>query len=407
MMDHPNIIKLFETYEDVHSIYLVMDLCKGGELFDHIIEARRFTEYMAAIVVQQILRAVFYMHENQIAHRDLKPENFLFMTKDSIERNTLKIIDFGLSCKFSPGQVLTTKAGTPYYVAPEVLGGKYNQQSDMWSCGVIMYVMLCGYPPFFGETDAEVLTKVRAGNFSFNASDWKNISDDAKNLIRDLLQMHPDKRCTAAKAVEHKWIKDKAPKATKRDLGQDMVTNLSNFRTMNKFKKAALNVIANRLSEDKIKALRETFMQLDGNGDGLVNAAELRTGLQEAGITELPASLDEILKAVDSDGGGTINYTEFLAATLDKKKYLNEETLWSAFCAFDTNHDGVISNEELKAVLNSGDVNGVASEDAMKEILQGVDQNDDGEIDFAEFANMMGLVDVNKHPVSLSSAMQA
>merc|ERR1719238_1047777 len=142
MMDHPNIIKLYETFEDHRNIYLVMELCAGGELFDRIIECGHFTEVQVAILMQQIIRAIYYMHENKVCHRDLKPENFLFMTKDPIDKNLLKIIDFGLSCKFETGLVLSTKAGTPYYVAPEVLSGKYDHLSDMWSVGVIMYVIL-------------------------------------------------------------------------------------------------------------------------------------------------------------------------------------------------------------------------------------------------------------------------
>lgn len=150
MMDHPNIIKLYESFEDKKNIYLVMELCNGGELFDRIIDAGHFKEVQAAIIMQQIIRAIYYMHDNHVCHRDLKPENFIFNTKDPIEKALLKIIDFGLSCTFTDGQVLSTKAGTPYYVAPQVLAGKYDQLSDLWSCGVIMYVLLCGYPPFFG-----------------------------------------------------------------------------------------------------------------------------------------------------------------------------------------------------------------------------------------------------------------
>merc|ERR1712032_1235125 len=273
MMDHPNIVKLFETFEDHRNIYLVMELCSGGELFDRIIDAGHFTEVQAAILMQQILRAMFYMHENHICHRDLKPENFIFQTKDPIDKTLLKIIDFGLSCKFEPGQVLTTKAGTPYYVAPQVLAGKYDHQSDMWSCGVIMFVLLCGYPPFYGETDADVLSKVRLGNFSFNAADWKNVSEDAKNLIRMLLKMNPKDRYTAEQALNHEWVKDKAPKAKNISIGAQMFDNLKSFRSQNKLKKAALHIIAGQLNEDQIKALRETFMALDHNGDGLLTSA--------------------------------------------------------------------------------------------------------------------------------------
>merc|ERR1719281_1856419 len=165
------------------------------------------------------------------------------MNNDPIEKNLLKIIDFGLSCSFSSDQVLTTKAGTPYYVAPQVLAGKYDKASDMWSVGVIMYVLLCGYPPFYGETDADVLTKVRLGNFTFNAADWKCVSEDAKTLIRKLLKMNPRDRWTAEQALNHVWVKNKAPKATNVPIEGNLMGNLRNFRSQNKLKKAALHVI--------------------------------------------------------------------------------------------------------------------------------------------------------------------
>merc|ERR1719460_2395971 len=255
---------------------MILELCSGGELFDRIIEAGSFTEVQAAIAMQHLFRAIFYMHENHITHRDLKPENFLFTSKEPIEKCTLKVIDFGLACKFQQDQVLSTKAGTPYYVAPQVLAGKYDCASDLWSLGVIMYVVLCGYPPFYGETDADVLAKVRLGNFSFNAADWKNVSEDAKNLIRMLLKMNPRDRYTAEQALNHEWIKEKAPKANKVSLQTNFVDNLRGFRSQNKFKKAALHIIAGQLNEDQIKALRETFMALDGNGDGLLTAIEMK-----------------------------------------------------------------------------------------------------------------------------------
>merc|ERR1719359_573110 len=339
MMDHPNIIKLYETFEDHRSIYLVMELSAGGELFDRIIESGHFTEVQAAILMQQIIRAIYYMHENHVVHRDLKPENFLFMTKESIEKNLLKIIDFGLSCKFEAGQALSTKAGTPYYVAPQVLAGKYDHLSDLWSCGVIMYVLLCGYPPFFGETDAEVLSKVRLGNFSFNAADWKNISEDAKTLIRMLLKMNPRDRYTAEQALNHEWIKAKAPNSKNVQLQSNFVDNLRSFRSQNKLKKAALHIIAGQLGESQIKALRETFMALDDNGDGLLTAQEMKEGMQKAGLKEIPPDIQQIMEQVDSDGSGVIDYTEFLAATLDKRVYVQEDVCWQAFRAFDLNDD--------------------------------------------------------------------
>jgi len=389
LMDHPNIIKLFENFEDQKNIYLVMELCSGGELFDKIIEAGHFTEVQAAIIVQQIVRAIFYMHESGVCHRDLKPENFLFQTKEAVEKNTLKVIDMGLSCTFKPGQVLTTKAGTPYYVAPQVLAGKYDQSSDIWSCGVIMYVLLCGYPPFFGENDADVLAKVRLGNFSFNVSDWKNISEDAKNLIRMMLKMNPKDRYTAEQALHHEWIQGHAPKATGVSLEAGFVDHLRSFRGQNKLKKAALQIIAQQLNDTQIKALRDTFMALDGNGDGLLTASEMKEGLQKAGLKDIPPDMQQIMEDIDSDGSGVIDYTEFLAATLDKRLYVKEDVCWTAFRTFDLDGDGKITQDEIRAVLNDDNVSNVMGVQAIAEMMKELDKNGDGEIDFDEFMAMM------------------
>jgi len=388
IMDHPNIIKLYESFEDHRNIYLVMELSTGGELFDRIIDAGHFTEVQAAIVMQHMFRAIFYMHENHICHRDLKPENFLFSTKDPIEKCTLKVIDFGLACKFAVNQVLTTKAGTPYYVAPQVLAGKYDQSSDLWSLGVIMYVVLCGYPPFYGETDADVLAKVRLGNFSFNAADWKSISEDAKNLIRMLLKMNPRDRYTAEQALNHVWVRNKAPKSGNVALQSSLMDNLRGFRSQNKLKKAALHVIASQLGESQIKALRDTFMALDENGDGLLTVNEMKEGLNRCGLKEIPPDLQQIMEEVDSDGSGVIDYTEFLAATLDKKVYMAEDVCWQAFRIFDRNGDGKIDKAEIANVLNDSDVQSTAAKD-LAEIMKDIDTNGDGEIDFQEFMQMM------------------
>jgi len=392
MMDHPNIIKLYESFEDRKYIYLVMELCTGGELFDRIIEVGHFTEPQAATLMQQIVRAIFYMHEQHVVHRDLKPENFIFLNKDPIEKSLVKIIDFGLSCYFKPDQVLTTKAGTPYYVAPQVLAGKYDQLSDMWSLGVIMYVLLCGYPPFFGESDADVLSKVRLGNFAFMPNDWKNVSEDAMNLIRMLLKMNPRDRYTAEQALNHVWVVEKAPKATGLKLQDNFVSNLRGFRGQNKLKKAALQVLARQLNEDELKGLRDVFMALDGNGDGKLTVAEMKEGIAKSGLKEIPPDLQAIMEDVDSDGSGEIDYTEFLAATLDKRVYMKEDVCWQAFRVFDRNGDGKISKEELAQVLGDGEVKDKCGDGALQavaEMMKELDGNGDGMVDFDEFMEMM------------------
>jgi len=408
-MDHPFIIKLYETFEDHKNIYLVLELCTGGELFDRIIDAGHFTEKQAALLMMQTLSAINYMHQINICHRDIKPENFLFATKDPIEKSTLKIIDFGLSCVFVPGEVMRTKAGTPYYVAPQVLEGKYDHACDIWSCGVIMFVVLCGYPPFYGETDNQVLQEVRKAELHFDPSDWQAISDDAKNLIRNLLRKNvkeipavkaTDKspmvpavpaRYTADRALDDVWIKERAPRSTGAPISAKLVDNLRGFRGQNKLKKAALHVIAQQLDDNQIKALRETFMTLDANGDGLLTSKEMKEGLQNAGFKEIPADLQAIMEQVDSDGSGMIDYTEFLAATMDRKTYLQEDVCWAAFRVFDRNGDGKISKEELKMVLGDDDLAsgmGKTAQD-LQALMAEVDTDGDGHIDFKEFMAMM------------------
>lgn len=391
IMDHPNIVKLFESFEDAKMIYLVLELCVGGELFDRIIDAGHFTESQAATVMKNMFQAVYYMHQNHICHRDLKPENFLFTTKEDIEKTHLKVIDFGLACKFADGQFLKTKAGTPYYVAPQVLSGKYGPESDVWSLGVIMYVLLCGYPPFYGENDNEVLAKVRLGSVNFTPADWKQVSDDGKTLIKCLLKMQPKERYTAEQALNHTWVKNKAPASTGAELSGGLVDNLKGFRSQNKLKKAALHVIAGQLGESQIKALRETFQMLDKNGDGLLTVQEMKEGMDKSGLKESAAEIQAILEEVDSDGSGVIDYTEFLAATLDKKVYQQQNVCWQAFRTFDRNGDGRISKDEIANILNGEDgkdVQACANRD-LADIMKDIDKNGDGEIDFDEFMAMM------------------
>merc|ERR1719330_1389695 len=202
ILDHPNIVRLYETFEDQRNVYLVLELCTGGELFDRILADGKFTEQAAASSIRQMLRAVNYMHQNFIMHRDLKPENWLLANGDvETVKMDLKLIDFGLSKRFVEGEFATTKAGTPYYVAPEVLEGKYAEQSDVWSIGVIMYILLCGSPPFAGNDTVAVLDSVRKAKPAFDKKEWKGVSPDAKQMLKGLLHRDPLNRTTAAAAL--------------------------------------------------------------------------------------------------------------------------------------------------------------------------------------------------------------
>ena len=200
---HPNIMQIFEFYEDKKNFYIITEFCEGGELFDKIIEKGTFSENEAAWIMKQLLSAVNYIHSNNIVHRDLKPENILLDTKKD---NIIKIIDWGTARFFDKSKKMNRINGTPYYIAPEVLAEKYDEKCDIWSCGVIMYIMLCGYPPFNAESDELILEKIKKGKFSFPPEEWDSVSPLAKDLVTKMLEFHPSKRLSANEALTHKWL---------------------------------------------------------------------------------------------------------------------------------------------------------------------------------------------------------
>lgn len=384
-MDHPNIIRLYETFEDKQCLYLCLELCEGGELFDRIIDEGYFDEKKAADIMRQILSGIYYMHEHNIVHRDLKPENFLLETK--AKDSPLKVIDFGLSCKFDckdpKAKPLTTKAGTPYYVAPQVLHGSYDHKSDVWSCGVMMYVLLCGYPPFYGDTDGQILAMVKKGEFDFPEEEWADVSKDAKDLVSVLLTFDEKKRCECKVALEHSWFQ-KNKEANNGKVGSNFASKLKAFHNTGKLKKVALTAIARSLPAAQIKELTQTFKTLDVNGDGTLTYQEVLATMEKEKI-EVPADLLQIMKDIDSDGSGSIDYTEFIAATLDKRMYVSEQIAWSAFRQFDLDGDGKITSSELATVLGADGIGDHYDKKAIEEMVKEADSNGDGMIDFEEF----------------------
>ncbi|XP_043679480.1 calcium/calmodulin-dependent protein kinase type 1-like isoform X2 [Vespula pensylvanica] len=207
-LTHPNIVQLLETYEDKLKVYLVMELVTGGELFDRIVEKGSYTEKDASGLIRQVLEAVDYMHEQGVVHRDLKPENLLYYSPD--EDSKIMISDFGLS-KMEDSGIMATACGTPGYVAPEVLAQKpYGKAVDVWSIGVISYILLCGYPPFYDENDANLFAQILKGEFEFDSPYWDDISDSAKDFIHKLMCVNVEQRYTCKQALAHPWISGNA-----------------------------------------------------------------------------------------------------------------------------------------------------------------------------------------------------
>jgi len=232
---HPNIICLKEFYESERDIYLVTDIARGGELFDHIIDKGSFTEKDAAHLIKQVLEAVNYMHKKNIVHRDLKPENLLF--KDKSEESPLMVTDFGLSKFTEASTLLNTSCGTPGYVAPEIISRKgHGIAVDLWSIGVITYVLLCGYQPFFGEDQAQLFKAILEADYIFEEEYWADISEDAKDFIRNLLVVNPAERMTCEQALQHRWLTT----AT----NTSVLENVKKFNAKKTFKKAVQAVTA-------------------------------------------------------------------------------------------------------------------------------------------------------------------
>ncbi|XP_030632789.1 calcium/calmodulin-dependent protein kinase IGa [Chanos chanos] len=201
---HENVVGLEDFYETRTHYYLVMELVSGGELFDRIIDRGVYTEKDASRVIRQVLEAVSYLHKNSIVHRDLKPENLLYYSQD--ENAKIMISDFGLS-KMSEHGVMSTACGTPGYVAPEVLAQKpYSKAVDCWSIGVITYILLSGYPPFYEENETRLYSKIMKAEYAFHSPYWNDISDSAKDFIRNMLEKNPKKRFTTEQALRHPWI---------------------------------------------------------------------------------------------------------------------------------------------------------------------------------------------------------
>ncbi|KAL0652838.1 hypothetical protein Bca4012_095529 [Brassica carinata] len=383
MPEHPNVVTLKETYEDEHAVHLVMELCEGGELFDRIVARGHYTERAAAVVTKTIMEVVQVCHKHGVMHRDLKPENFLFANNK--ETAPLKAIDFGLSVFFKPGERFNEIVGSPYYMAPEVLKRNYGPEVDIWSAGVILYILLCGVPPFWAETEQGVALAIIRSQLNFRRDPWPKVSENAKDLIRKMLDPDQKRRLTAQQVLDHPWLQN-AKTAPNVSLGETVRARLKQFTVMNKLKKRALRVIAEHLSDEEASGLREGFQIMDTNQRGKINIDELKIGLQKLGHAVPQDDLQILMDAGDIDKDGYLDCDEFIAISVHLRKMGNDEHLKKAFAFFDQDNNGYIEIEELREAL-SDEVG--TSEEVVEAIIRDVDTDKDGRISYEEFATMM------------------
>ncbi|CAI0556855.1 unnamed protein product [Linum tenue] len=344
LSEHPHVVKIKDTYEDSMFVHLVMELCAGGELFDRIVAKGHYSEKEAAKLIKTIVGVVETCHSLGVMHRDLKPENFLFDNPSDDAK--LKSIDFGLSIFYKPGQIFNDVVGSPYYVAPEVLLKYYGPEIDVWSAGVILYILLCGVPPFWAETESGIFRQILHGKIDFVSEPWPSISDSAKELIKKMLEKDPRKRISAHEVLCDPWIVDDL--APDKPLDSAVLSRLKQFYAMNKLKKMALRVIAERMSEEEIGGLKELFKMIDTDNSGTITFEELKSGLQRVGSELMESEIKALMEAADIDNSGTLDYGEFLAATLHLNKMEREENLAAAFAYFDKDGSGYITIDELQ-----------------------------------------------------------
>ncbi|XP_051131179.1 calcium-dependent protein kinase 26-like [Andrographis paniculata] len=378
-----NVISIKGAYEDAVAVHVVMELCSGGELFDRIVKRGHYSEKKAAELIRTIVGVVESCHSLGVMHRDLKPENFLFVNED--EDSPLKTIDFGLSVFFKPGEVFTDVVGSPFYVAPEVLFQHYGPQADVWSAGVILYVLLCGFPPFWGESEQEIFKEVLHGDIDFSSDPWPNISESAKDLVKKMLVRDPKRRITARQVLCHPWVQVDGI-APDMPLDSAVVNRLMQFSAMNKLKKMALRIIAESLSEEELSGLKEMFKMIDTDNSGSITFIELKAGLKRFGANLDESKIHQLMNAIDIDCSGAIDYGEFIAAVAQLNKFIDgDDHLVRAFSYFDKDGSGYITKDELQIACKEFGI----EDGHLEEMIQEVDQNKDGQIDFHEFSTMM------------------
>lgn len=379
----PNIVEFKGAYEDKHSVHLVMELCAGGELFDRIIAKGHYSERAAASICRAIVNVVHICHFMGVMHRDLKPENFLLSSKD--ENAALKATDFGLSVFIEEGKVYRDIVGSAYYVAPEVLRRRYGKEIDIWSAGVILYILLSGVPPFWAETEKGIFDAILQGHIDFESSPWPSISSSAKDLVRRMLTQDPKRRITSAQVLEHPWLRE-GGEASDKPIDSAVLSRMKQFRAMNKLKQLALKVIAENLSQEEIQGLKQMFTNMDTDNSGTITYEELKTGLARIGSKLTEAEVKQLMEAADVDGNGTIDYIEFITATMHRHRLERDEHLYKAFQYFDKDNSGFITRDELETAMKQY---GMGDEDTIREIISEVDTDNDGRINYEEFCTMM------------------
>ena len=385
-LDHPNIVKIIESFESDHDITMIMELCQGGELYDSLVSVGEYTQKKAAELFKMMVQAVNYCHQMGVVHRDLKLENFVFESKPTASDAILKLIDFGLSVKHSGSGIQKMKSvvGTAYYMAPEVLNRDvdYNHKCDVWALGVILFMMLTGAPPFNGRSEKQIM--LRAAEGKVNWSPWKGHGpefDKAKDLIKHML-VPASRRYSCADVLKHAWITELNQHADTK-INTSVISALSNFSKKGKLYRSSAQIVAVRLSPSELADLRSQFQVMDTDNSGTISLAEFKKALAASSDKISEDEFGGIFDSIDLDGTGLISYSEFLSATLSTTDQLTADKLNAAFDTLDPDGSGSIETSELKGLLSD-----FADDVEIENILASVDADGNHKISREEFLTL-------------------
>jgi len=388
ILDHPNIVQFYEVYEDKQRYFLVLELLEGGDLFDRLTESESFSEEETKGYIWQMLISVNYLHNKKIAHMDIKPENFMFPEKQS---RTLKMIDFGLAQSFKKSERLTLVAGTPYYMAPEVINQDYSLKCDIWSIGVCLYVLITGILPFDGDTEEEIFSSIQTGDFSLKLFKEKGVSKECIEMLLGMLELNDKSRFSALDAIKHPWFQNQVTHIKQRGrdaLTKKMVDNLRGFSVSSLIQREMAHLMVHIFKDaDEINAIRDIFMSIDDDFSGTIQKPEILLLCKLVGVDIEEDEVETIIDSIYFMEKQVITFLEFEAGLLDKEFFQDKRRLKTLFNFLDTDRSGFIDPDDIyKCYLRFGSK---LHKKKIERMVAESDFNSDGKIDFDEFEKIM------------------
>ena len=433
-LDHPNIMKLYEFFEDQDNYYMVSEYCDQGDLYGKITKLYCMNQIVVKFLMEQILNAVAYLHSKGVFHGDIKLENIMLYTttKSADQRFTIinkqitfdkklqkeidnsfkndsivscpssksfkivnemlnyeiKLIDFGCSKIFTKrGERKSGIIGTSIYCSPEVIDDLYDEKCDEWACGVLMYLLLCGEPPFNGETEEEIFEKVKKCQYDFSPPEFKNVSENCKNLIKKLLEPKISRRIRAQDALKHPFFTESfnPDKVLTQNKDLSIIEKLPSLKVPHsQFHKAILSYMCtNYISKDEEKKLRAVFRYMDYDGKSFLTKSKIEKALKDNGNLITVYKIQNIIEALDFDKNGVIEYQEYIQGLCNKNALFNEFNLKNVFTILDTDNKGYLTSTDIK---NFAFPDKTVNDEAIKEYLKQFGMKIDDKLNFDDFA---------------------